>query len=262
MDSNIYVGYFRLVDKSRNKILNRYNYNKISREERKQLKEKLENDSNLAIYCDCVTDEIELKIASNLVIYNYQRNIGERHNPSCPKYKDTDLVTWTYSQKEKAYKAGGYNVAKDYLVKLNEFIYQDDNVKAYAESIAMAKIMSRKIITDKDVKIDSLINPEKINENKDYFLYGFFGKAKGLNDRYKDYVEITCIVSINPLKTINILSDKNAFDILFSENRYYTLPENRKPLLIGGWFNYNKETNKFFFTDLWLKAVDTSGKIF
>ena len=81
--------------------------------------------------------------------------------------------------------------------------------------------------------------------------------------RLKDYILITCIIDKDPeLKTVDILADINTFNIYYSENRYYTLPENRKPLLIGGWFNYDNELNKNIFTDFWMKAVDNTGKIF
>lgn len=255
------IGFFRLVDKKSNKILKKYDYNKISAKERKEMKDTLSKNPNLKIYCDCTNEDIELKIASNLVIYNYQRNIGERHHPNCPKYKDTDLVAWTYSQKEKAYKAGSYNTAQDYIVKLNTFLYQDNHTKNINDSLKNIKSTAFKIITFNNVKLGYIINQNKILDNKDYFVYGYLGMVNRKNIKNQQFVEITCIIEKEPeLKTIKILADFNAFNTLYSENRYYTLPENKKPLLVGGWFN--KENNQFFFTDFWLKAVDNTGKIF
>jgi hypothetical protein len=262
MNNNSNIGFFRLVDKRDNKILKRYDYNKISAKERKELKQELEKKPYLGIYCDCTSDNIELKIASNLVIYNYQRNIGERHNPNCPKYKDTDLISWTYSQKERAYKAGSYNTAQDYIVKLNSFIFQE-KINSLNDTFKYINREAFRIITDKDVKLNWIINPEKIKPNTDYFAYGYLGKMVRGEGRFKDYIIITCIIDKDPnLKTIDILADINTFNIYYSENRYYTLLENRKPLLIGGWFNYDNELNKNIFTDFWMKAVDNTGKIF
>lgn len=256
--NNTYIGYFRLVDKRENKILKRYDYNKISAKERKELKEQLEKNSHLGIYCDCVEDNIELKIASNLVIYNYQRNIGERHHPSCPKYKDTDLVTWTYSQKEKAYKAGMYNTAQDYVVKMNSFIYQDNDVKTLDESFKKIKRAAYKIITDKDERLSYLTNPTNVIKNKDVFIYGYVG----ILNKTDKYIEILSLTNKEPNQLIKVLADFEKFNTLYSENRYYTLPENRKPLLIGGWAHYESSEDNYVFTDFWLKAVDNSGKIF
>lgn len=257
-----YIGYFRLVDKKDKKIIQKYDYNKISAKERKELKEMLEKKPNLGIFCDCTSDDIELKIASNLVIYNYQRNIGERHHPDCPKYKDTDLVTWTYSQKERAYKAGAYNTAQDYVVKLNNFIFQD-NISSLNQSFNYFKKASFKILTDKEVRLNLLINPDKIYSNKDYFLYGYLGKITQEINELKDYVKVTCVIQKEPeFKSIDILANINDFNTLYSENRYYTLPENRKTLLIGGWFSYDEKLKHNVFSDFWLKAVDNVGKIF
>ena len=261
MDQLNNIGYFRLVDKNTGKIIRKYSYDKISAKERKDLKTELEKKTNLGIYCDCTQDNIELKIASNLVIYNYQRNIGERHHPNCPKYKDTDLVSWTYSQKEKAYKAGTYNTAQDYVTKINEFIFKN-NIVNFNIGLKKIKEASYKLITDKGEKLYYIINPDTINVNKIYFNYGFIGKMQKLEGRLKNFILITIVTSKEPFKSVDILANWDEFNIYYSQNRYYTTKENHKPLLIGGWFTYDIDLKQNIFSDFWLKATDNTGKIF
>lgn len=258
MCNDAHIGFFRVVDKGTGGVIARYNYDTITAKERRILRDSL-NDSNITLYCDCLGDNsIELKIASNLVIYPAQNNSYSKHNENCPKYRSVDSKDWTYDTTTKTYRASSYNDAERFTRKLNQLIYQDADYLDRFDSIKGAKMAARRLSTNSGIRLSSLINPNKIAKNKDYFLYAFLGNFEG--ERGNE-IKIKCILNKECIDSIELFANKKEFGDKMRESQYYIVGENNYPLLVTGWF-YLNDNNELILTDFWVRATGKSGKLF
>lgn len=247
-------GYFRVIDKKTGKV-KRFSYDKVTAKERLVLRN---NQDDFEIYCDCVPDNsIELKIAANLVIYPVQKNILDKHNPECPKYKSPESRDWTYDSYTKTYRASAYNTAEMYIRRLNQLIFQDSTYTDRFATIKGAYYASKKLSNSYGVRLSSMFNPPKYDRDKEYFVYFFLGQIKPASD---DMVEVVCIDGVGSDR-ISLFADKQEFNKYFGQSQYYVIGENKLPLLIGGWV-YLDDQNRLVLTDFWLRATGKNGKLF
>lgn len=248
-------GYFRIIDKKTNQLIKRLSYDKVTAKERAVLRNK---QDDYAFYCDCVEDNsIELKIAANLVIYPVQKNILDKHNPECPKYKSVDSRDWTYDSYTKTYRASSYNTAEMYIRKLNQLIFQDATYTDRFATIKGAYYSSKRLSNNFGVRLSTLFNPNKFDRNTEYFIYYFLGQVKPVNG---DLVKVVCIDGANA-ERIQVFANKQEFNKYFGQSQYYVIGENKLPLLIGGWV-YLDDNNNLILTDFWLRATGKNGKLF
>lgn len=249
-------GFFRVIDKKTNKIIARYNYDKITAKERLSLR----NQANkVALYCDCVPENsIEMKVTANLCIYPAHNNTGEKHDTACPKYKSADSKDWTYDPTLKAYSASSYIDAEQYIRRLNKLTYQDSEYYDKFDSLIGVRRAAGKILTKNRTRLNTLLNPKCFEKGKEYFIYMFLGKMTGIDG---NYVKFLCSKEQNS-DGITFYADSTQFNNLFRESQYYVIGEAvKKPLLIGGWV-YLDDDNRLILTDFWLRAVNKDGRLF
>lgn len=251
-------GYFRVVDRVTGDVIARYNYDTITAKERKALRDSLK-DSNVALFCDCIEENsIELKIASNLVIYAAQNNAYSKHDENCPKYRSVDSKDWTYDTRMKVYRASSYNDAERFARKLNQLIYQDRDCEDRFDSIKVAKGSSRRLATHAGIRLSSLINPLKLTKNKEYFIYMFLGRVEGERG---DDLKLLCIQNKECENSLHCFVNKKEFFKILGESQSYTIGENPLPLLVAGWV-YLNDNDEIILTDFWLRATGRGGRLF
>ena len=260
------IGYFVMVD-SNGAELGNY---KFANESTKQ-KERLRGLKGMKFYCGCNDKrDLELKISKDFKLYPAKQNVGDQHNPMCPRYIEEmipELWTIETNQKTKLYfhNAANYATAKDYLQKLNQLTYNRLTSPELKLPDSVDGFNSKVHITQKYIKTSTkedlysmciANNPivSKLDSGKEYFIYG----------------ELVAIEVTKHSDEVLYVDIKDCFD---KRHRFYVERELYKdiyrtvgirgvPLIAGGFVYKKSEKSKILtFSDFWVAPVSDLGII-